>query len=69
MVVLEIDRQKYGGPSYVPEDVEGDDREELVLKLAREVAETVLIHYGYGIKEIELNAVLTEGEANDEEGK
>lgn len=60
MVILEIDGQKYGGQSYIDGSETPTDREESILKLAREVAETVFIHYGYGIDEIELNATLTE---------
>lgn len=64
MVILEIDGQQYGGQSYIEADETGEIRRELVRKLAVEVAETVFIHYGYGIEELELNATLTEGEAN-----
>lgn len=64
MVILEIDGQKYGGQSYVNDKATDGDFEAQVRKLAQEVAETVFIHYGYGIEEFELNATLNEGENN-----
>lgn len=47
MVILEIDGQKYAGPSYITGTENEAEQAALVQKLAEELAETVLLHYGY----------------------
>lgn len=62
MVILEIDGQKYGGQSYITDDLDYFQHRENVLKLAKEVAETVFVHYGYATLAIALDAILIEDE-------
>lgn len=52
MLILDIDGQKYAGQSYI--DTESTHEHRLLVEaLAKEVAETVLLHYGYtGVVEL-----------------
>jgi len=48
MVILEIDGQKYAGQSYIDPSLPPHEYKWKLEELAKEIAETVFVHYGYG---------------------
>lgn len=49
MVILEIDGQKYAGPTYIDDEMGTLEHFLAVQKLAEELVETTYLHYGYPV--------------------